>query len=163
MMVPASEPQPRKPAEVAPDLSAFASDIVAFYRYWAGKRRGRTMPARADIDPAEIVPLLPGIMLVDVVADERRFVYRLVGTREAAMRGRDPTGRSVAEGFYGASAEASVASYQDVVTRRSVRLERREFVTPDGRLGREQVILLPLSDDEHRVNMIIVYTHHILH
>lgn len=79
------------------------------------------------------------------------------------MRGRDPTGKSVGEGFYGASAEASIASYQDVVTRRSIRLERREFLTPDGRPGREQVILLPLSSDDREVDMIIVYTHHMLH
>ncbi|HET6159545.1 MAG TPA: PAS domain-containing protein [Dongiaceae bacterium] len=153
---------PHDPATTGPDLSGFAPDIAAFYAYWDSKRRGRRMPARADIDPVEIVPLLPGIMLVDAVADARRFVYRLVGTREVAMRGRDPTGRSVGEGFYGASAEASMASYQDVATRRAVRLERREFTTPDGRYGREQVILLPLSDDDARVNMIIVYTHHVL-
>jgi hypothetical protein len=157
--------QPWGPAKVDPaevDPSVFAPDIVAFHAYWNRKRRGRRMPARADIDPAEIVPFLPGIMLVDVVADARRFVYRLVGTREVAMRGRDPTGKSVGEGFYGASAEASIASYQDVVTRRALRLERREFTTPDGRFGREQVILLPLSADGARVNMVLVYTHHIV-
>jgi hypothetical protein len=158
----AAGPSPSDAAESRPDLSEFAPDIVAFYAYWDGKRRGRRMPSRADIDPAEIVPFLPGIMLVDVVADARRFVYRLVGTREVAMRGRDPTGKSVAEGFYGASAEASMTSYQDVVARRALRLERREFTTPDGRYGREQVILLPLSDDDARVNMILVYTHHML-
>ena len=103
-----------------------------------------------------------GIVLIDVVMDARRFVYRLVGTREVALRGRDPTGKSVAEGFYGASAETSMASYQDVVDRRAPRLERREFTTPEGRYGREQVILLPLSDDGARVTKIIVYTHHML-
>ena len=150
------------PDEAEPDLSAFATGIVMFYRYWDSKRRGRLMPARADIDPSEIVPLLPGIVLIDVLPDARRFVYRLVGTREVAMRGRDPTGKSVAEGFYGASADASIASYQDVVTRRALRLERREFTTPDGRYGREQVILLPLSDDGEHVNIIIAYTHHVV-
>jgi len=157
-----ANPRSRIAVEDGPDLSAFENDIVAFYRYWESKRGGRQMPARADIDPTEIVPFLPGIVLVDVVADARRFVYRLVGTREVAMRGRDPTGRSVSDGFYGASAEASMASYQDVVSRRALRLERREFTTPDGRYGREQVILLPLSDDDARVNMIIAYTHHML-
>ncbi|HEY3147702.1 MAG TPA: PAS domain-containing protein [Dongiaceae bacterium] len=156
------ESHSRVPGEAGPDLSAFEADLVAFYRYWDGKRRGRRMPSRADIDPAEIVPFLPGVMLVDAVADARRFVYRLVGTREVAMRGRDPTGKSVGEGFYGASAEASVASYQDVVTRRVLRLERRQFTTPDGRFGREQVILLPLSNDDTHVTMILVYTHHML-
>lgn len=156
----AANPSPREDSELGTDLSDFAPDIAAFYAYWDGKRRGRDMPARADIDPLEIVPLLPGIVLIDVVADARRFVYRLVGTREVAMRGRDPTGKSVAEGFYGASAAASMASYQDMVDRRALRLERREFTTPEGRYGREQVILLPLSDDGTRVTMIIAYTHH---
>lgn len=158
----ASNSMPRDAAESGPDLSDFAPDIAAFYAYWSRKRRDRGMPARADIDPLEMVPFLPGIMLIDVVADVRRFVYRLVGTREVAIRGRDPTGKSVAEGFYGTSAETSMASYQDVVDRCAPRLERREFTTPDGRYGREQVILLPLSDDGARVNMIIVYTHHML-
>ena len=157
-----ANPRPRIPVDDGPDLSAFAADIVAFYRYWDSKRRGRRMPSRADIDPAEIVPLLPGITLIDVLADVGGFAYRLVGTREVAMRGRDPTGKSVSEGFYGASAEASMASYQDVVARRALRLERREFTTPDGRYGREQVILLPLSDDDARVNMIFAYTRHML-
>jgi hypothetical protein len=157
-----ADSQSRVPGEAGPDLSAFAPDLLAFYRYWDGKRRGRRMPSRTDIDPAEIVPFLPGVMLVDVVPDARRFVYRLVGTREVTMRGRDPTGKAVSEGFYGASAEASMASYQDVAARRALRLERREFTTPDGRLGREQVILLPLSKDDQRVDMILVYTRHLL-
>lgn len=161
-MVFAAGPSPRHDGEFGPDLSGFAPGIVAFYAYWDGKRCGREMPARADIDPLEMVPLLPGIVLIDVVEDARHFVYRLVGTREVAMRGRDPTGKSVAEGFYGASATASMASYRDVVARRAPRLERREFITPEGRYGREQVILLPLSEDGGRVNMIIAYTHHML-
>jgi hypothetical protein len=158
----AANSMPRDAAEFGLGLSDFAPDIAAFYAYWNGKRRDHVMPARADIDPLEMVPFLPGIVLIDVVPDARRFIYRLVGTREVAMRGRDPTGKSVAEGFYGASAEASMASYQDVVDRRAPRLERREFTTPDGRYGREQVILLPLSDDGTRVTMIVVYTHHML-
>lgn len=118
------------------------------------------MPRRADIEPTEIPRFLPGIALVDVVADERRFVYRLVGTREVQMRGRDPTGRAVAEGFYGPSAAESLASFADVVARAGLRLERREFTTPDGRVGREQVILLPLSNDGRNVDMVVFYTHH---
>ena len=57
-------------------------------QYWEEKRRGRLMPSRADIDPLELRRYLPGIILIDVVDDARRYVYRLVGTREVAMRGR---------------------------------------------------------------------------
>ena len=82
--------------------------IRALYDYWDGKRGGRRMPARPDIDPLEFVPHLPGIMLVDVVADERRFVYRLVGTREVEARGEDPTGKSVVDKYFGSSPVTSI-------------------------------------------------------
>ena len=41
------------------------------------------MPRRSDIDPLEIPrALLPGLFLVEVVSDDRRYVYRLVGTAD---------------------------------------------------------------------------------
>ncbi len=66
--------------------------VRAIYLYWDGKRNGRLMPSRADLDPVDIPKLLPDICLVDVVPDARKYVYRLIGTNECAMRGRDPTG-----------------------------------------------------------------------
>jgi hypothetical protein len=45
-------------------------DIQKMLAYWEGKRHGRSMPRRSDIDPAELIGLLPNIMLVDVIDDE---------------------------------------------------------------------------------------------
>jgi hypothetical protein len=118
------------------------------------------MPSRADIDPTDIVRFLPGVTLLDVVPDERRYVYRLVGTREVAMRGRDPTGKSVMDAFYGDSPETSLASYDAVVNGRKPIFENRAFVTPEGRYGDEEVVLLPLSDDGVTVTKVLAYTHH---
>src|SRR5688572_14913414 len=78
---------------------------------WQGKCAGRIMPARSDIDPDEIRRYLPYITLVDVVADGRQYVYRLVGTQEVALRGRDPTGKSVVEAFFGTSVANVLAKY----------------------------------------------------
>src|SRR3954471_6167481 len=87
-------------------LKSYGANLQLMYGYWAAKRGSRPMPERSDIDPAEIPPhLLPGIMLVDVVNDPRRYVYRLVGTMEAEIRGYDPTGKSVREGYFGENAE----------------------------------------------------------
>ncbi|MDY0870868.1 PAS domain-containing protein [Dongia rigui] len=147
------------PAQVVPAHS-YHNDILAFHAFWQRKCRGRVMPARQDFDPGEMVTFLPGIVLIDVVADARRFVYRLLGTREVAMRNADPTGKGVAEGFYAASAEAALASYEDVLTRRAPRFEQRRFLTPDNRIGHEQTVILPLSDDGQTINKIIAYTHH---
>lgn len=148
-------------AAAAPD-DRFHADVLAFYRHWQSKCGDRALPARRDFEPSEMVPFLSGIALIDVVEDDRRFVYRLLGTREVAMRGNDPTGKGVAEGYYAASADAALASYQDVVDRRAPRFEQRRFVTPGGRIGHEQTIILPLSDDGERINKLIAYTHHFL-
>ena len=118
------------------------------------------MPSRADIDPFELKRFLPGLILIDVVDDARRYVYRLVGTREVAMRGRDPTGKSMIEGFFAANLDAALAIPDRVVATRAPLHIHRAFTAPDGRLGDEDLIMLPLSEDGERVTMIMGYTHH---
>ena len=149
-------------ADPAVLATTFCDDVLAFYALWRTKKGPRATPRRADFDPTEMKAFLSGITLIDIVADERRFVYRLIGTREVAMRDNDPTGKGVAEGYFATSAETALAAYQDVVDRVAPRFERRRFVTPDGRVGNEQAVLLPLSDDGLVVNKIIAYTHHFL-
>lgn len=135
------------------------SDTVTLYRYWREKCRGRRMPARADLDPAEMpVRLLPGITLVDVVPDARRFIYRLVGTGEVEVRGTDPTGRSVIEGFFGPSVEDALSCYSRVVETRAPLLDAEPFVATNGRYISEETIFLPLSDDGTNVNMVLVFS-----
>ena len=84
----------------------------AVYEYWLGKCRGPRMPMRSDIDPAEMPRLaLPGLSLVEVVSDARRYVYRLVGTADVETRGSDPTGQTVAKAFFAPSASDALACY----------------------------------------------------
>ena len=79
---------------------------VALYEYWLGTCGDRRMPMRSNIDPTNMPRrVLPGISIVEVVQDDRRYVYRLIGTGEVEVRGNDPTGKSVLEGFFGPSAE----------------------------------------------------------
>jgi hypothetical protein len=117
------------------------------------------MPARSDIDPAEIPKrLLPGLCLVDVVPDERRYVYRLVGTADAEVRGYDPTGKSVFEGFFGPSVEVVLGNYDPVVASRAPFIDPRHFFASTGRYVTEETIFLPLSDDGETVNKILVFS-----
>jgi hypothetical protein len=60
--------------------------------YWDSKRAGRRMPSRRDIEPTEILDLLPYVVLVDVEREPLDFRYRLVGTAVAARFGHDRTG-----------------------------------------------------------------------
>jgi len=61
--------------------------VIAFDRYWRSKLVGDRLPGRADIDPREMKPFLPGLLLVDITLEPFRVFYRLCGTEVARLRG----------------------------------------------------------------------------
>lgn len=144
-------------AEVEALIAESHPDIRVMVDYWKSKKAGRRMPKRSDIDPAELKAFLPRISLVDVVPDERRFVYRLVGTEEVALRGYDPTGMSVGEGYFGPNRELAFAHYGYVVEHKAPYCYRGDFDVQDGVVENEDVIFLPLSEDGEHVNMILLF------
>jgi hypothetical protein len=136
------------------------ADTVVIHEYWRAKCGNRRMPKRADIDPAEIPPrILPGISIVQVVDDERRYVYRLVGTGEVEVRGNDPTGKSVKDAFFGPSAEDALACYDQVVETGAPVVDTTPFTAPNGQYVTEETIFLPLSDDGVHVDKILVFSY----
>jgi hypothetical protein len=145
------------PDETEARIAASHPDIGEMVAYWRSKAGDRRMPRRSDIDPSEVKGFLPRITLVDVVPDARRFVYRLVGTEEVASRGSDPTGRSVAEAFFAASADESLRYYEYVARYGEPYCFRDDYHAPDGALERQDVIFLPLSEDGETVNMILLF------
>jgi hypothetical protein len=134
--------------------------VAEVFHYWDRKRAGRALPLRSDIDPNEIRRHLPGIMLVEVKRDPLDFVYRLVGTREVAARGNDPTGKRVAENWYGSDAQDVVANYERVVASRSFLYDFDLFVRAGGRRVQDESLFLPLATDGEEVGQILVYSHY---
>jgi hypothetical protein len=144
-------------AEIEALIAQCHPEVRAVVAYWRAKAGTRRMPARRDIDPAELKPYLPRISLIDVVPDERRFVYRLVGTEEAALRGYDPTGKPVGEGYFGPNRELAFKHYGYPVEHRAPFCYRGDFDAQDGAIETEDVIFLPLSEDGESVNMILLF------
>jgi hypothetical protein len=141
-----------------PDWLARSSEAIQqMYRYWRSKCDQDRLPKRSAIDPAEMRRFLPQITIVEVVPDERRYVYRLVGTMEVEIRGRDPTGRSVIEGFFGPSLDNVLGCYDTVVATKSPLYDDERFVTPDGRYSDDETLFLPLSEDGENVNRVLVF------
>ena len=131
--------------------------LVALHRYWDGKRGGRAMPARRDLDPSEIVRLLPHIYMVDVHRDPLSFRYRLIGTAIVNFLGRDYTGRAVDAATYGEgeSLNRLLQLFTTVVeTRRPVAYKGNIWYVA-GRGWREvEALLMPLSSDGTRIDII---------
>lgn len=141
-----------------PDWLVRASAAIKhMYGYWRSKCDGDRLPQRRAIDPVEIPRFLPNITIVEVVADERRYVYRLVGTKEVEIRGRDPTGKSVLDGFFGPSLADALGCYDTVVASRRPHYDDQPYVTPDGRFSDDETRFLPLSEDGEAVSRILVF------
>ncbi len=138
-------------------LARASASVRRMYFYWKGKCQNGRLPPRAALDPAEITDLLPYLTLVDVVEDDRRYVYRLVGTYEVRVRGNDPTGKSVIDAFLGPSLENVLGCYDLVATTRRPHYDDEKFATPDGRYIDEETLFLPFSDDGMKVNKILVF------
>ena len=140
-------------------LAGCHASVRALFDYWWAKRGTRQMPARGDIDPTELKALLPHLILIDVVPDARRYVYRLVGTHEVEMRGGDPTGKTVKDAFYAESADHTISFLDHVTRTRAPALYRGTYQPSSTRTQTEDTIFLPLSNDGAAVNMILVYGH----
>ena len=67
--------------------------IRRFEAYWQAKRGDRAMPWRRDIDPAELKPILPWMLVVEIEPEPFRVLYRLAGTKVVEMNGIELTGR----------------------------------------------------------------------
>ncbi|HWA50837.1 MAG TPA: PAS domain-containing protein [Dongiaceae bacterium] len=131
--------------------------LQRLYEYWDMKRGTRAMPARSDLDPVDMKALLPHLILIDVVPDERRYVYRLVGTREVEMRGSDPTGKAVKDAYYAESAGETMAYLDRVVKTQQPVLYRGTYQPTSTRTQEEDVLFLPLSKSGHGCDMILIY------
>ena len=129
--------------------------LLALYRYWESKRGDRTMPARADIDPAEIPALLPLILLVDVLGPGN-YRYRLTGTEIVSNFGVDVTGKTFAEALPGgAYAEYIAGLASDVVSTGRPLYSEGAFMA-EGIVDRKvRRLVLPLSTDGHTVDMLL--------
>lgn len=132
-----------------------AEALKTLYAYWQGLRHGRRAPARSDLDPSDIVSVLPHIGLYDVEENPRRYRIRLLGTRIVSWYGCDLTGRYLDEIDFGESAESTFKTLNDVVDLCVPAHMTGEYVKQDERTIRFERIYLPLSSDGRKVDMVI--------
>lgn len=120
----------------------------ALLRYWQGKRGGRALPARRDIDPLEMGPeLLPHLVLTDLFDRGTRVRFRLVGTNVVKRLGFDPTGRYLDGELSGGFRDCTAALHRLVYAERAPIEAQSEFTWEPARRFAVQHLLLPLVQD----------------
>lgn len=90
--------------EVTAETFPSASPVVWLYRHWQALAPGHgVLPGRQHLDPLDIDPqVMPWIFILDVLdgpGARRDFVFRLVGTGNVTLVGRDATGKRASEIF----------------------------------------------------------------
>lgn len=132
-------------------ISDLTSDYqVEFYRYWHKKRGARRLPARSDIDPAEIIKILPFITLLERSSED--YLYRLVGTQCAALLG-EKTGKKVSDRELGSRGvkrlDWCAENLKPYFLIRDLNFMKKRYPT-------SSALVMPLSDNAKDVNMIIL-------
>ena len=129
--------------------------------YWNEKRGRRSMPARADLDPMEMIPILPHVILIDVLRDPLDFRYRLIGTLVEDHMSAPYTGRRFSE-FEGQREGSRIwtCSERVISEKQPVRSDipyigpMREFTTIED-------IMMPLSSDGEAVDVIFIVVEYV--
>lgn len=130
--------------------SALAVPLVRrFFDYWEGKKNGRVLPRRGDLDPVEF-PWALGYVSIVEPRPGGRFFYALDGTATAQFFGADMTGRHLDE-YPGAAHDTHVAAYEKIVQlRRPLRWLRDATIRH--KRWHFEIALLPFSEDGKTVD-----------
>lgn len=159
--------RPSKPPPSAATEQAETGEVTAcgirsqslrnLLRYWKGKRaRLDRPPARADLQPEEMMPFLPFVALITVQDQPPRFQFRLVGTGIVGALGQEATSRAVDESLFGANTEEVDRFFSIPVRTKGPAYASGQYtVAPTSRNLGFETLLLPLSTDGQAVDMLL--------
>lgn len=143
-------------------VDAFPADspVVSLHRYWLSiAPASGVLPGRRHLDPLDIGPsLMPWVFLLDVFREDGMaldYRFRLVGTGNVALVGRDATGHLASAVFGERDAPFVLATFD-----RTVADAAPTFwiaTVPHDRIGDVTIHrgLFPLSGDGRTVDMLL--------
>lgn len=124
--------------------------------YWCRERvRLGDLPRSEAFDPAEVVPALGYIMLIEPNADASDFLYRLYGSHVAAHHSRDMTGRWLST-FDPPGPEVFGTQYRAMVDWRVAVYAEHDAVRQVSVITRWCRLGLPMAGADGRVDRVVV-------
>jgi hypothetical protein len=124
--------------------------------YWNAKCGERMMPARTDLDPAEMIAILPHVILIDVLREPLDFRYRLIGTITEEHMAEPYTGRRLSEISHQRAPSRIWSCCERVVESQQPLRSDIPYVGPKQDFTTIEDIMLPLASDGATVDMIFV-------
>ena len=136
------------------DVEPRHKDLRRLLDYWRRQRGARAFPRRADIDPLDLGFMLERIALTEVHEDPRRYRLRIVGSWWAALVGFESTGMWLDDWPTAGQQRLTEETYEMVIAGRAPLHAVRDAWVDNRKLNYE-ILLLPLSEDDARISMIV--------
>lgn len=124
--------------------------------YWDSLCKERALPSRADFDPMKIAWILPSVLLLDVLPEDK-FVYRLAGGEiEHRYQVVSFVGKTPYDTL-GAEADKVMRPYRSVRDSKSLfyRDAEEDWLRREPSFKGYKVLLLPFSEDDITVTAIL--------
>jgi hypothetical protein len=113
------------------------------------------MPARRDIDPIEMRQWLGNLLLVDFPPDPMQYRIRLDGVNLVRFYNSSREGKGVEVLTSEEERRIVLPQYLTVLEKKQPAYFESEFVTSEGIVTSQRKLLLPLSEDGQRVNIVL--------
>ncbi|MEQ1890080.1 MAG: PAS domain-containing protein [Alphaproteobacteria bacterium] len=126
----------------------------SLFEYWSRVRGGKIVPGRSDIRPADILPLLPYLIILEYHPDGT-LIHRLVGTACVERLGADYTGVNLFDQVAAHNLRHAAQNFNvlrcnpcGMIVHKKIQPEKRTpFVA--------QILYLPLRDRSGEISQLI--------
>ena len=129
--------------------------LKALYRLWYERRNGLSMPDWDSFDILEMGAWIGNLTLLEVIPEPLDMIYRVFSTRVSENLQRELTGRRLSESEHLIPKDVR-DSYYDVLRGGLPCLHHLDDISNAGASVTLERLVLPLSKDGRRVNMILV-------
>lgn len=151
------------------DVQPYVSDpsvcrserIDRFHAYWQSLCPDGLLPSRQQVDPSDIRPLLPNVIIADIEREPLRVRYRLVGTAIVAASRREITGRYLDELHFERPDDRTLFEdgYRLLLETRTPVFGRIVWAALDDLSLLFESAIFPLAADGHTIDKAIAVEH----
>lgn len=139
------------------DLLNSASYHCDLYKYWDSRRITGAMPTRSDIDPLDIVRVLPFVALAE--RQPEGYFWRLIGTAIVEHFGKDHTGEPYGAHFWPPSfVAATIATFDEALERDVPVFDEFIYRSPTGISHAVSRLVCPLKADRAHAWPMVIQT-----
>ena len=129
----------------------------ALYKYWDGRRIAGSIPMRSDIEPLDIIRVLPFVGLAERRDDG--YFWRLIGTAIVEHFGKDHTGEPYGAHFWPPDfVAATTATFDEALEREAPFFDEFVYRSPAGTSHAVSRLVCPLKGDGARSPPMVIQT-----